>query len=136
MKKYIKLSMDDTKLAPYLEELEDVLRGVGFRGDWESYFMYKISPMTITMRYVPSGREPAKILVTCDDKLSYTNSIYFVPDDFDFLYEDIDNFVKVANNSGSIQELMKYENENVPLHKNNFGATYRGKDDDLKWNGL
>jgi len=136
MKRYIKTSIDNTKLNPYLQKLEDFIKPLGFRGSWGTRFTYRNAPMTITLIYAPAGKQPAKIIVRCDDTSSQTSSTYFIPDDFGFLFDNISNFKKVADDSGRVQDLMNYENENVPLYKVNKGATYTGKSDDLKWNGL
>lgn len=133
MKRYIHSSIDTTKIDTYLKKVEDFIRPLGFTGNWTNGFYYRNRPMIITIKFIPS--RPEKFLVRCDDTISKTSSTYFM-DDLDFLLTDISNFKRVADNSGSISELKAYENENVPLIQTNMGATYTGKPDNLKWNGL
>lgn len=133
MKRYIRTSIDKATLNSYLKEVEDFIQPLGFTGNWAKGFYYKNRPMTITIRFIPSN--PEKFLVRCDDTIARTSSTYFI-DDLDFLLTDISNFKQVADNSGTIDELKEYENENVPLIQTNKGATYTDKPDNLRWNGL
>lgn len=133
MKMYIRTAIDITKLKPYLDKVENFIRSLGFGGSWDKGFIYRNSPMTITIKFAYS--QPAKFIVRCDDTISRTSSTYFI-DDIDFLLTDISNFKKVADNSGTIDEIKEYENKNVPLTQTNRGARYTGKPDNLKWNGL
>ena len=134
MKRYIRTSTDKTTLNSCLKEVEDFIKPLGFTGNWDKGFYYRNSPMTITIKFAYS--QPAKFIVRCDDTISTTSSVYFIDNDIDFLLTDLSNFKKVADNSGTIDEIKECENDYVPLAQTNKGARYTGKDDNLKWNGL